>query len=174
MGECQMKYFRQIVFGLAIFFPSVCHANMSGCPWLNQATAVGVLDDPVHVSVINGSMGNTICRFYTEQDNPPHSLLIEVETMKNVSAEFVAYKAAQCNASITALQAIGNEAYLCPVEEKKGNIQSVQRESVIGRVRDRAFIVTLSVGTDSNPSIKKEDIEKKVQQVAEQVAGALF
>jgi len=169
-----MKYLRIIVFGLVLSSPLLCHADMSGCPWLNQATAVGVLDDPVHVSVINGSMENSVCKFYTEQDNSPDSLLIEVETLKNASTEFSVYKTAQCNAVMTALQAIGNEAYLCSVAEKNGNISSMQSESVIGRVRGRAFIVTLSVDTGSNPSIKKEDIENKVQRVAEQVAGALF
>jgi hypothetical protein len=60
------------------------------------------------------------------------------------------------------LKAIGNEALACSDDHA---------ELVVGRVRDRAFLVRL--GTNDH-STQPSALREKARRVAEQVAGILF
>jgi hypothetical protein len=45
---------------------------------------------------------------------------------------------------------------------------------VIGRVRDRLFIVTVSSTIARDPSMTRQLLKEKARMIAEQIAGALF
>lgn len=121
----------------------------NSCPYLNAATASGALGGEVttHVS------GDT-CLFTHDSSE----LRIEVRTIN------LPYKP-NCRLSPASVKAIGNEAYACSVDAKGGIIA----EQVVGRVRDRAFVVRLA-----SRSILRAALREKARSVAEQVAGTLF
>lgn len=85
------------------------------CPWLNAATAGGLLDGTVQATYAKGE-----CNF----TNTNGDLTITVSPSTGVLKKPVGCEA---------LKAIGNEAYLC----------STTTEQVTGRVRDSIFVVRL-------------------------------
>jgi hypothetical protein len=138
------------------------------CPWLNAATAAGVLEGPVTVSVTYFDQDNSdaSCEFTRKTDHNVRTLRIEVNTMKDLSHEFPRYLA-KCAQDAKPLRAIGNEAIVCSVPGKRSPVA----EQVVSRVRDRAFIVDVF----SNGVISERDaMRDKAQKIAEQVAGFLF
>jgi hypothetical protein len=123
------------------------------CPWLNAATAGGVLGGAVtDVTVKRAEGGDGSCDFVRHDGSRVLALRIEVITMRDPSKDFAAY-AARCHSGVP-LKAIGNEAVACT---DKG------AEQVVGRVRDRAFVLRMSTGG-----------REKARQIAEQIAGSLF
>jgi hypothetical protein len=141
------------VVALAAVWPAI-GAAQPGCPWLNAATAAGVLDGAVHVSVTPAS-----CEFVRSSGGHAAVLRIEVGA---VSAPHTA-----CPAGAEPLNAIGNEALACPASARHGWVG----EQVTGRVRDQAFLVRIRT---NDPSAMPKVLRKKVRDVAEQVAGTLF
>lgn len=81
-------------------------------------------------------------------------LRIEVRVMQSPKTEFAGYLA-KCPADAKPLKAIGNEAVWC---------QSDDERRVIARVRDQAFIVTISHAGN----------EDSARKAAEIVSGNLF
>jgi hypothetical protein len=132
------------------------------CPWLNAATAGGVLGGPVAVTVTRAKTGDDAsCGFIRHDGSMVDELRIEVETMLSPAKDFPSY-VARCHAPAVPLKAIGNEAQAC---------SDGSAEQVIGRVRDRAFLVRISAsGRSPRPDILRD----KARKVAEQVAGILF
>jgi hypothetical protein len=114
------------------------------CPFLNTATAAGVLGAEVTAHVT----GDT-CVFA----HGASELRIEVKTVT------LPHKP-NCAPTPTSLRAIGNEAVACETDGA---------EQIAGRVRDRAFFVRLT-SNDISPGALRE----KARAVAEQVAGILF
>jgi len=143
----------------AALLPLICAAEEK-CPWLNAATAAGVLGGAVTANVTQ-----TACEFVRRDDPSKSALRIEVETMGS-PREF-ASRAAQCGAGAEALKAIGNEAVACTHSDKKGQMA----EQVVGRVRNQAFLVRFS--TDDRAATPG-GLREKARKVAEQVAGFLF
>ena len=85
--------------------------------------------------------------------------------------EFPAYLAL-CGTTAISLTAVGNEAVECT--RRDGH--DLVKEQVIGRVRDRVFILKWSmpklnqgVGAHS-----QDEIHEAIRNVAEQIAGSLF
>jgi hypothetical protein len=109
-------------------------ALLLSCPWLNQATAAGVLGGPVR------QIGCTFTR---------GSLELRIEAAR----DFESY-AATCRSEAVPLKAIGTAAIAC---------RSEAGEQVVGKVRDRAFLVRITT-----------DDREKVRKVAEMVAGSMF
>ena len=109
-------------------------ALLLSCPWLNQATAAGVL---------GGTVTQAGCTFARG------SVELRIEAAK----DFESY-AATCRSEPVPLKAIGSEALACRGEAG---------EQVVGRVRDRAFLVRITTND-----------REKVRKVAEMVAGSMF
>jgi hypothetical protein len=153
----------RLVLLLAVNFLAVKAAEPI-CPWLNAATAGGVLGGPVRGTVTKKGE-DAICEFTRE--NSVDKLRIEVVSMGESRDELAAYKA-QCVAPLESLRAIGNEAVACRITSTNGETV----EQVVGRVRRQAFLVRLSAaaGAASSPAALRE----KARKVAEQVAGILF
>jgi hypothetical protein len=145
---------------LLLLLPSIAGAAEI-CPWLNAATAGGVLGGTVAVTVTRAKTGDdATCTFVRHDGSLALDLRIEVETMRSPSKDFPSY-AARCHSSAVPLKAIGNEAFACSDDGA---------EQVVGRVRDRAFLVRIRTTDHSPPPALRE----KARKVAEQLAGILF
>jgi len=178
-----------------LFVPMLCRAE-EGCLWINAATAGGVLGGTVNAVVSRpnakpltvhpanavSSAGPTSANLssdrysnigvddsdcaYTRKSGPASELRVEVRTMSEPGKEFASY-AARCAAPTTPLKAIGNEASVCTLDDKAGHVL----EQVVGRVRERAFVIRLST---SDSSITQSVLREKILAVAELVSGNLF
>jgi hypothetical protein len=153
---------------LVLLATRATHAAAQPCPWLNAATAAGVLEGAVTVSVTYFDQDNTdaACEFTHKANHAVRTLRIEVDTMKELTHDFPKYLA-KCGPGAKPLKAIGNEAVVCSVPGKNGQAT----EQIVSRVRERAFIVDVL----SNGSTAERDANRdKAQKIAEQVAGFLF
>ncbi len=132
----------------------VCAAVLCGaqqaCPWLNQATASGVLEGSATVTTTKSA-----CAFSGKNGD----LRIEVTVTPGAATRLESLKAS-CKVGAKPLKAIGNEAATC---------STVGAEQVIGRVRDQLFVITLTM-----KGFPPEEIARKSRLVAEQVSGNLF
>lgn len=158
------------------------------CPWLNAATAAGVLGgnvemtvtEPVDPGPVKG-VGTAMypdqmrmdrfdvsCEFSRKVDSGVYSLRIQVKTMNDFSKEFPAL-VAQCTGTTIALKAIGNEAVQCVM--KIGSDEG--HEQVIARVRDRAFVLTLTHAIAAHAA-NGNPLSDEARNTAEQIAGSLF
>ncbi len=151
---------------VSLFLLPVCLASIAAaaenCPWLNAATAGGVLGGPAAMTVTPSKTdGDATCSFVRQNGSRTFELRIEVETMRSPAEDFGAYKA-RCHSAGVPLKAIGNEAFAC---------SGARAEQVIGRVRERAFAIGISV--NGGPA-QADSFREKARQVAEQVAGILF
>jgi hypothetical protein len=147
---------------LLLALPSFAGEAAEICPWLNAATAGGVLGGPVAMTVTRAKTGDdATCDFVRHDGSLLLELRIEVETMRSPAKDFASY-AARCHSAAVPLKAIGNEALACSDEGA---------EQVVGRVRDRAFLVRIITNDRSSQQTALRD---KARKVAEQVAGILF
>jgi hypothetical protein len=138
---------------LIICMPAAA-ASQAGCPWMNAATARGVLGGAVEVTVTP-----TSCGFVRHDGAGEFELRIEVGG--------AGARQAACPVGSESLKTIGNEAAACSYEGKTG----WAAEQVVGRVRDQSFLVRISV---NNGAIEKKELREKARGAAEQVAGSLF
>jgi hypothetical protein len=129
----------------------LCRAE-NACPWLNAATAAGVLGSAVTASVKPG-----VCEFRAGKS--------ELRIQVNKKADFTPEK---CATPSTPLKGLGNEAEICSVGMRI--LGGWKTEYVFGHVRDRMFGVSISTSDHSMDSL----IREKTRKVAEQVAGSLF
>lgn len=134
------------------------------CPWLNAATAGGVLGGPItRATTTRAAAGDDrSCEFIRQDGSLLFELRIEVETISPAAKDFESY-AARCHSAAVPLKAIGNEALACS--------DGPLAEQVLGRVRDRVFLIR--IGTNDR-SIQPTTLRDKARKLAEQVAGILF
>ncbi len=109
------------------------------------------------------------CEFTRNVDNRTYSLGIVVKTMSDAVRDFGSFLNL-CGGSTVALKGVGNEAVHCALRDASQEGE----EKVIGRVRDRAFVLTIhrEVKTHNPPS--GQELSDEARNVAEQVAGSLF
>lgn len=132
---------------------------------MNAATASGILGEPVNATVTraNKTSEDATCDFAPQHSAAKAALHIEVITMSAPGREFATYTR-QCGSNPMPLKAIGNEAVECTQ-----NSNATQSVKVIGRVRNRVFLVNLR-GAD----IPLIDELSKAKNVAEQVSETLY
>lgn len=161
-----------LLFLFLTSLPAFC-AEPKSCPWLNAATAGGFLGGDATLTIKPSSQNKDdfTCAFLHHKGNVTAILRIEVNTLAEPMASHphnaFELSAKQCGKTATPLTAVGNEALICKRRTKAGALA----EHVIGRVRDRMFLLDIS----SNAShIKEDDLHDKAEQISEQVAGILF
>ncbi|MGA9672710.1 MAG: hypothetical protein WBQ94_26065 [Terracidiphilus sp.] len=161
-----------LFLGICCLTPlAVCHAE-NNCPWLNEATAGGLLGGSGNaVGMKTGGIGGqpTVCTF-TQQDAGVTRTLrmtVEIATEPHVRMSAVAQV---CGADASPLKAIGNEALVCTADDRKGGLG----ERVVGRVRDQVFTITINSTLKADPILNREALKSKIYTAAEQVAGNLF
>jgi hypothetical protein len=149
---------------------SACRAELQ-CPWMNAATAGGFLGGDVQTAVTDVTVdGDATCEF---KGSAGAMLRIAVHTMAHTPQEFPSFLAL-CGASAARLKGIGNEAVQCLPNfgANKGD------ELIVGRVRDRAFIITIKAAwiaqPPSTPTKTRNPISDDSENIAEQVAGSMF
>jgi hypothetical protein len=163
-----MRISPTLLLGLAMLVPAMSHGQTK-CPWLNEATAGGILGGAVALTANVSEQGGGVCEFSRQQGAVVHQLRVSVGVMTDIPKQFPEYLA-QCPPKSTTLRAIGNEAVMCTAEGKAGQYG----DQVIGRVRDQAFVVSVSSSVQNDPSMTPEMRREKANLVAEQVAGILF
>ncbi|MGA2117725.1 MAG: hypothetical protein ABSH56_23575 [Bryobacteraceae bacterium] len=134
-------------------------AAAESCPWLNAATAGGALGGAVtSVTVKRANAGDDAnCDFIRHEGSLTLELRIET------GRDYASY-AARCHSDKVPLRGIGNEAVACSSDDEVG-------EQVVGRVRERAFLVRIR---SNARSAARSDVRDEVRKVAELVAGFLF
>jgi hypothetical protein len=147
--------------------PVICQGQVR-CPWLNVATASGVLNGPASLEVKKVAEDETVCLFRYEKEGTAYVLQISVKSQQPVG-NGKALDLSQCTSAGAPLRAIGNEAILC-ADDRKSN----RGDEVIGRVRDSFFRVAISTSSRNDSLMTREVLEERVRSIAEQVAGALF
>ena len=153
----------------SILIPMQCGA-MARCPWLNSATAAGVLGGEVLMSVTPATTGGAVtCEFSRQIATGTTTLRIDVSTLTNIAPEFALYRS-RCVGSLVSLRAIGNEAYLCVQDHSHG----AGVEQIVGRVRDRAFTLTISRKVIAPVPPNAREPSPDARNMAEQIAGVLF
>ncbi len=157
-----------LLLGLAMFVPTVCRGQAK-CPWMNEATAGGILGGAVIATANVSDKGDGVCEFSRQQGYVVYQLRISVGIMTDIAKQFPSYLA-QCPPKSSPVQAVGNEAVTCSVEGKAGGYA----EQVVGRVRDRAFVVSVSSSVQNDPSMTPKIRREKADLAAEQLAGILF
>jgi hypothetical protein len=157
-----------VLFGLILLAPGVCFGQTK-CPWIQEATARGILGGAVTSSVTIKDTGDGVCEFTRQQRDVQHHLSVLVITMADIPKEYSRFTA-QCESKGTPLKAIGNEAVECSIQTQA----NLYAEKVVGRVRDRAFVVTVASSLKNDASMNQEVRRDKVHLAAEQVAGILF
>jgi hypothetical protein len=157
-----------LLLGLAILLPAVARAQ-ARCPWINEATARGALGGPVIVAVNVSDEGAGECTFSRKQQNATLQLRISVTIMSDVQKQFPAFLK-ECPAKNVPLQAIGNQAVTCSVRSKEHYFE----ERVVARVRNQAFVVSVSSTASNTPPMNKSMRREKANLIAELVAGNLF
>ena len=76
------------MLSLAILIPAVCHGQTK-CPWINEATARGILGGAANVSVTTNvtHQGDGVCKFSRQQGNAVYELRISVDIMTDTVIE---------------------------------------------------------------------------------------
>lgn len=157
-----------LLFLALLIVPAAYAATAQTCPWLNAATAAGVLEGSVTVSVsyLDPDNRDAACEFTYSADHTVRTLRIEVDTMKELSHDFPQY-IAKCGQDAKALPAIGNEAFVCRIPGYDKQVA----EQVVSRIRERVFIVGI---LSNGPVAERDAMRGKAIKIAEQVAGFLF
>ena len=163
-----MRQFQTVLLGLMLFMPAVCFGQ-GKCPWINEATARGILGGDVTVNTKLSGEGEGVCTFSRQQGARTEMLRISVNILGDIPKQFPTYLA-QCPAKSAALWAIGNEAIACSTESK----EEPYAEKVVGRVRNQAFVVSVSSSVRDDASMTQEMRRERANRVAEQIAGFLF
>ena len=174
---------RPFALGLCVLLASAAGLpaqRIEGCPWLNAATAGGVLGGEVRMSVTNtakanvelpdGAIPDATCEFTLLHSPSPATLRIVVRTTQDRAKEYAALVAA-CGPSPRRVVGVGNEAVGCSL--KKGTLGI---EQIVARVRQRTFVLSVSrPGSEAaSGSEEAETALSKLQNTAEQIAGSLF
>jgi hypothetical protein len=156
-----------LIWSVGLCVPGICHAN-EPCPWLNEATAAGFLKAEVTSTVThpNKEKDDADCEFIHRDGSIVTGLQIEVETVSDPNPLFTSY-VARCGANPEPVKTIGNEAVVCSLDGKKGKFV----ETVVGRVRNRVFVVRISSSGDESA---RATARERGRKIAEQVAGILF
>jgi hypothetical protein len=149
--------------------PNLCHAK-NNCPWLNEATASGFLGGDAVGDFTDAAPGKpAVCAFTQQAAGVLRTLRITVEIAPDPHAR-MSEVAQACGAGAAALKAIGNEALVCPADDRKGGLG----ERVVGRVRDQVFTIAIGSTLKDDPTLTREALKAKIALAAEQVAGNLF
>jgi hypothetical protein len=152
-----------------VFLPALCQAK-NNCPWINEATASGLLGGDAVGEFTEASAGQpAVCTFTEKDTTETRTLRVTVLVTPDFDASYRSAGQA-CGADAAPLQAIGNQATVCAADDRKGALG----ERVVGRVRDQVFTITLSASLKGDPLLTREALKVRIYTAAEQVSGNLF
>jgi hypothetical protein len=162
--------FRSALLALCALAAPALGRAANNCPWLNEATASGLLGgDAVGVFTQAAADQPAVCSFVSEAQGTRRTLRITVQVTPDAHARVVA--AAQgCGGDAAPLAAIGNESLACAADDRKGALG----ERALGRVRDQFFTISISGTQKNDPDLTREALKAKIYTAAEQVSGNLY
>jgi hypothetical protein len=142
----------------------------NNCPWINEATASGLLGGDAVGAFTPASTGQpAVCTFTQQLSDVTRTLRITMEVVPNPQEELKSITA-NCGTDPAPIQAIGNEATVCTVDGRKG----ATGERIVGRVRDQVFTITISTTQKMDSILTRDVLKMNIATAAEQVAGNLF
>jgi hypothetical protein len=167
-GNLRRIRIASLLLGL-ICIPTFCQAK-NNCPWINEATASGLLGGDAVGEFTEASAGQpAICNFIEKDAAVTRTLRITVLVTPDFNAGL--RSAAQaCGVDSASIQAIGNQALICAADDRKGALG----ERIVGRVRDQVFTITLSASLKGDLLLTREALKARIYTAAEQVSGNLF
>lgn len=173
-----------VILAILVSAGSVTCGAKEMCPWINDATAAGFLRGDVTTTVTHSSsgadkaaaaaatatgtsvtIGDATCEFVRRDASGVTRLRIEVVTMSDMTATFPGFRT-RCGTGGQPVRAIGNEAEVCETAAAGHGVA----QRVVGRVRERAFVISISAGAGTDQATLRDT----ALRVAEQVAGFLF
>ncbi len=162
------RRFVLLALGL-LMLPSAAKAA-NDCPWLNEATAGGLLGADAVGTFTKATPGQpAVCMFTSEEQGVRRTLRITVEVVPDTHQR-LAHEEQVCGSDAAPLKAIGNEAIGCAADDRKGG----PGERALGRVRDQLFTISILSTLKNDPSLTRDALTAKIYTAAEQVAGNLF
>jgi hypothetical protein len=154
---------------LLLALSTVCQAK-NDCPWINEATAGGLLGSDAVGDFKAASQGQpAVCTFIAKDESATRTLTISVLTTPDFDAELQSAMRA-CGPDSAPILAIGNRASVCVQDNRKGGLG----ELVVGRVRDQVFTITLGSSLKGDILLTRQELKTRIYTAAEQVAGNLF
>jgi hypothetical protein len=142
----------------------------NNCPWLNEATASGLLGgEAVGAFQAATPQQPAICTFTERIGGATRTLQIRVETASDSAARLKSLEKS-CGSDIAPLPAIGNEAVSCSVD----NPGKRTAEDAIGRVRDQVFLIQIGSSLSKDPVLTRDNLVTRIHSAAEEVSGSLF
>jgi hypothetical protein len=142
----------------------------NNCPWLNEATASGLLGGDATGDFTDATSGHpAVCTFTRLSEGVTRTLRLTVEVATDPQARLTAV-AQSCGSDAVPLKAIGNSATVCAADERKGLLG----ERVIGRVRDQVFTIIFKTTLKGDSTMTRDALKAHIYTAAEQVAGNLF
>jgi hypothetical protein len=160
-------------FLLALFVLLIFAARgeaKNNCPWMNEATASGLLGGDAVGEFTDVAPGKPAsCVFTQAGANFTHALRITVQVTPDTHMHFET-AAQACAKNASPLEAIGNEASMCTLDNRSTGLTQL----VVGRVRDQLFTITFNTTLKDDPILTRMSLKERAYTAAEQVAGNLF
>jgi hypothetical protein len=168
----------RLTWAAAVFRPLLClwataavpagAANL--CPWMNEATASGLLGgEAIGVYVASTDGTPAMCTFTQQMGNSVRTLQVTVVVVTDPQAR-LAETEQTCGPDLAPLHAIGNEAIFCFGKESRIG-RSVH---AIGRVRNQLFEISISTTNQGDDVLTRDALKTRIYIASEQVAGNLF
>ena len=156
---------------LAVFFAGSTAARAANnCPWLNEATAAGILDGDTTGQYVPPEPGKPAsCTFTQTASGETHQLVIVVEIAASPHDRMMTLMRT-CGSQSEPLAAIGNEAVRCAAVTRG----KPHGELVIGRVRDQVFTIAITTTATQDPLLEPHELAMRSQTAAEEISGNLF
>lgn len=142
----------------------------NNCPWINEATASGLLGgDAVGDFTESANSQPAVCTITQTGPNFTRTMRITVDVVPDTHARWQSALQA-CGKTAAPLQAIGNEASMCAVDTRNAGLG----ELVVGRVRDQLFTITITTTLKDDLILTRMSLKERAYTASEQVAGNLF
>lgn len=160
---------RCIALLAAVLGLSTAARAANNCPWLNEATASGILGNNA-TGLYEPAEGvkPATCTFTQVEGGITRQLIIAVEIVSNPHDRLVQLTHS-CGTQSEPVPSIGNEALRCA-----GAAGRAHGERVIGRVRDQVFTITITTTVEQDSILAPHELAMRSLTAAEQVSGNLF
>jgi len=155
---------------ITLCIPGSSEAKES-CPWINEATASGLLGGDAVGDFTAAADGQpAVCTIVQTGPNFTRTMRVTVDVVPDTHTRLQA-AAQACGKNVPApLQAIGNEASMCALDTRTPGLS----ELVVGRVRDQLFTITIATTLKDDLILTRMSLKERAYTASEQVAGNLF
>ncbi|UWZ82795.1 hypothetical protein [Occallatibacter riparius] len=141
----------------------------NNCPWLNEATASGILGGDATGLYEPAEAGKpATCTFAQTESGITRQLVIAVEIVAKPHDRLVELMH-NCGPMSQPVPSIGNEALRCAAADGKAH-----GERVIGRVRDQIFTISITTTAERDSVLAPHELAMRSLTAAEEVSGNLF